>query len=326
MTTGTAIELARREGRALGSPLRLTMAGAAVAGAPELADEAWSAVEAVFAAVDTAMSRFREDSELTGLCRRSPEPTAGVSRMLVRALVAADRATRITGGRFDPRVVEPLERIGYVGVPQDRDPGTPATRRGPSDHIVICEGRRGTIALPEAVDLGGIGKGLALRWAADTLDRVLAETLNLSGGYLLDAGGDVAGNGAPGPREPWLVGIEDPARGERPAAVIRGSGRWAVATSSTGRLRWERDGRTVHHLIDPRTGEPGGTGLIAVTVAGRDPAWSEVWSKALFLEGAAGIASAARRRGLAAWWIGTDGSLEMTPAARQRTTWVAAET
>ena len=320
MTTGAAIESARREGRALGSPLRLTTAGA-----PELADEAWAAVEAVFAAVDTAMSRFREDSELTGLCRRSPEPVAGVSRMLVRALVAADRATRLTGGRFDPRVVEPLERIGYVGVPQDRDPGTLATRRGSEDRIVIREGRRGAVALPEAVDLGGIGKGLALRWSADMLDRVLAGALNTGGGYLLDAGGDVVGNGAAGPAEPWLVGIEDPGAGPGPAAVIRGTGRWAVATSSTSRLRWEHDGRTVHHLIDPRTGEPGGSGLRAVTVLDRDPAWAEVWTKALFLEGATGIAAAARRRGIAAWWLTENGHLEMTPAARQRTTWVAAE-
>ena len=325
MTSGTAIELARREGRALGSPLRLTMADAAVAGAPELADEAWSTVEAVFAAVDTAMSRFRDDSELTGLCRRSPEPTAGVSRMLVRALVAADRATRVTGGRFDPRVVKPLERIGYLGVPQGRDPGSLPMRRGSVDRVVVREGRRGAIALPEAVDLGGIGKGLALRWAADMLDRVLAGALNTGGGYLLDAGGDVVGNGAPGPREPWLVGIEDPSGGNKPAAVIRATGRWAVATSSTGRLRWERDGRTVHHLIDPRTGEPGGAGLQAVTVSGSDPAWAEVWTKALFLEGATGIAAAARRRGIAAWWLTENGLLEMTPGARQRTTWVATE-
>ncbi|MBA3875894.1 MAG: hypothetical protein C0498_02990 [Anaerolinea sp.] len=64
------------------------------------------------------------------------------------------------------------------------------------------------------------------------------------------------------------------------------------------------------HLIDPRTGEPGGNGLVAVTVATRDPAWAEVWSKALFLEGHRAIAAAARARGL---------------AAGVRTAWVAAE-
>ena len=56
-----------------------------------------------------------------------------------------------------------------------------------------------------------------------------------------------------------------------------------------------------------------------------DPAWAEVWSKALFLEGAEAIAGVARRRGLAAWWISDGGDVSMTPAARQRTTWVRGE-
>jgi thiamine biosynthesis lipoprotein len=79
----------------------------------------------------------------------------------------------------------------------------------------------------------------------------------------------------------------------------------------------------VHHLIDPGTGQPGGGGLLSVTVAGGDPAWAEVWSKALFLAGPAGIAGLARGRGLAAWWIDLEGGLAMTPAARQRTAWTA---
>ena len=113
--------------------------------------------------------------------------------------------------------------------------------------------------------------------------------------------------------------------GTSPVAVVALHDGGAVATSSVRRLRWERDGRVVHHLIDPRTGEPGGDGLLAVTVAGPDPAWAEVWSKALFLEGRRGIGALARARGLAAWWVAPDGTLEMTPAGRVRTAWVAAE-
>jgi FAD:protein FMN transferase len=64
---------------------------------------------------------------------------------------------------------------------------------------------------------------------------------------------------------------------------------------------------------------------VAVTVAGPDPAWAEVWSKTLFLEGPHGIGPRARSLGLAAWWIRADGALEMTPAARVRTAWSAAE-
>ena len=111
---------------------------------------------------------------------------------------------------------------------------------------------------------------------------------------------------------------------KRPLAVIA-AGDLAVTTSSVGVHAWVVDGRPAHHLIDPVSGQPGGIGLLAVTVAGGDPAWAEVWSKTLFLAGRDGVAAAARARGLAAWWIGVDRSLEMTPAARTRTIWVAAE-
>jgi thiamine biosynthesis lipoprotein len=294
-----------------------------------LADAAWGAVIEVFAEVDQAMSRFREDSELVALCARAPRPLEDVSRMLVRALSIADRAVRMTGGRFDPRIIDSLERIGYAGVPHQvpepreaslSSPGAvPAAR---SSRVLVREGRRGPVALPVPVDLGGIGKGLAVRWAAR---RVLEISGRGAVGFLLEAGGDLVASGTAPQGGPWIVGIEDPGGGPDPLAVLKVE-RWgAVATSSIRRLRWVRDGRVVHHLIDPRTGEPGGEGLRAVTVCGPDPAWAEVWSKTLFLEGAAGIADAARRRGLAAWWATDDGRLEMTAAARLRTIWVAGE-
>ena len=77
-----------------------------------------------------------------------------------------------------------------------------------------------------------------------------------------------------------------------------------MATSSVGVRHWlAPDGRPVHHLLDPLTREPARTGLLAVTVAAADPAWTEVWTKALFLAGRRGIGDEARARDLAAWWV-----------------------
>ena len=181
-------------------------------------------------------------------------------------------------------------------------------------------GRRGEIELLAPVDLGGIGKGLALRWAARRAAAVLGEA-----GFLVDAGGDIVSRGLRA-GQPWSIGIEDPDGGADPMAVVALDPDQSIATSSVRIGRGTGpEGQPVHHLIDPGTGSPGGAGLAAVTVAWRDPAWAEVWSKALFLEGARSIADAARRRGLAAWWVEEDGALSMTPAARQQTNWVRAE-
>jgi thiamine biosynthesis lipoprotein len=311
--SGVLAAHARREGRALGSPLRLTVEPGVEAAVVE---RAWAAVGATFAEVDRAMSRFREDSELTRL-HRARGPVAGLSRALVAGLAAADRAGRVTAGRFDARVLADLERLGFTGIPQawtvraGRDPGRRFLRR---------DRRRGTVELLAPVDLGGIGKGLALRWAARRATALLG-----TAGFLIDAGGDLVSRGARA-GEPWSIGIEDPGGAGEPVAVVVLERDQAIATSSVRIGRGtDAAGRQVHHLIDPATGEPGGSGLGAVTVAWADPAWAEVWSKALFLEGADGIATVARRRGLAAWWITVDGDLSMTPAARQQTTWVRAE-
>jgi FAD:protein FMN transferase len=157
-----------------------------------------------------------------------------------------------------------------------------------------------------------------------TLIATLPELAGGASGALLEAGGDLVARGAAPQAGPWMVGIEDPRGGGEVAVIAVEDG--AVCTSSIAVHAWTTaDGRSVHHLLDPRTGEPGGAGLLAVTVAGPDPAWAEVWSKALFLEGSRGIGGRARALGIAAWWVGDDGRLEMTPAARVRTAWVAGE-
>jgi thiamine biosynthesis lipoprotein len=69
----------------------------------------------------------------------------------------------------------------------------------------------------------------------------------------------------------------------------------------------------VHPLVDPRTGRPGESGLVAVTVVGTDPARAEVWSKALLLAGPAEAAALADRHDLAALWIDDRGDITVSP-------------
>jgi len=69
------------------------------------------------------MSRFRAWSDLTRL-----NATAGrgeavpIPWRLELALAAADRAHRVTAGRFDPRVLRDLDRLGYAGAPLEATP------------------------------------------------------------------------------------------------------------------------------------------------------------------------------------------------------------
>ncbi len=313
----------------MGSPWRLTVTGTDGA----TAAAAWNTVSALVEELEQALSRFRPLSELTGLNRRAGDPAGvRVGRWLGRALAQADRAHRVTDGAFDPRILCDLDRLGYRGAqlppptPSLGDPG--AISEDPNSRPSFANAqwlhanpRRGLAAVAAPVDLGGIGKGLTLRWAMRLLERRLPG-IGAEVGAMLEAGGDLVVAGPAPQGGPWLVGIENPRGGEDVGVIAVTGG--AVATSSVRIHAWRTDdGRPAHHLLDPGTGEPGGSGILAVTVAFPDAAWAEVRAKSLFLEGVGRIGSRARALGLAAWWIRDDGTLEMTPAARILTVWTA---
>jgi FAD:protein FMN transferase len=296
------------------------------------ATDALNRAEAIFRKVEAACTRFQATSPLM-LANADPSRWHDVPVECAWAVEEADRAHRATSGVFDPRVLDALVDLGYDDsrtfepAALNRDPGTiqagPATVGRPPiarhewapqvEHL----GERHRIHLDGArIDLGGIGKGLAVRWATH-------ELLGAGSSVLVEAGGDCQLMGAGPADEGWLVGMEDPHGGSDPLAVfaLRDLG---CATSSTRLRRWVIDGREVHHIIDPRTGLSGGHGLAAVTVIHPDVAWAEVWSKTLFLNGSEQVEEAASRHELAAAWVQVDGTVRLTPGAKEHVVWAAA--
>ncbi len=275
-----------RTGRSMGSPLRLTLAGAR----NEEADCGWSLVAATFARAEHELTRFDPSSALSQL-----NVTAGgwvaVPVLLRRALAASWRAFRLSGGCFDPRIIGALEAAGETaGVPL---PPSPA-RLHPGDRWLELDPRGGRARVDAPIDLGGIGKGLALRWAAAALREAGHDR------FLLSAGGDVLAAGAGPLDRPWIVGIEDPS-GERSPLLTLELTDEAVATTSIAVRAWrDPSGHLRHHLIDPTTLAPADPIWTSVTVVYADPAWAEVWSKVAFLSGH-GIAPLLRGR--RAWWF-----------------------
>jgi thiamine biosynthesis lipoprotein len=330
-SVGPEPELLRFSGRALGSRLKLFVSVPTDAAPDALrnrAEAAWSAVAGEFGAVDAALSRFREDSELTALNRLAGSGGIALVSWRLRTMLAiVHRAARLTNGRFDATVLDALERLGEHGAPLVGVDATvrPSSPDGPVALIDSGTPRASLVHIPERpVDSGGIGKGLALRWAAAAAMASLPD----AAGLLLDAGGDIVCAGT-APPEGWAIGVEDPTvpsdQATDPLAVYA-LFTGGISTSSVAVRNWTAaDGSHVHHLVDPVTREPARTGLVAVSVAGPDPAWNEVWSKALFLGGSESIGEEARRRGLAAWWVDERGRLGMTPEARFRSTWIAEE-
>ncbi|MCW3025997.1 MAG: FAD:protein transferase [Solirubrobacterales bacterium] len=225
-----------------------------------------AAVQRELDAIDRACSRFRADSELSRVNGAAGRSTR-VSPLLIEALEVALRAAELTGGDVDPTVGRSIELAGY-----DRDwrllAAAPAGagergRRAPSAQAIVARMRAGwrgiavdrtssSVSIPRGVrlDLGATAKA----WAADRGARVGADAGGC--GVLLSIGGDIATCG-PAPEAGWRILVTDDHRSGHSAPgqtiSIRCGG---LATSSTAVRRWGRRGRSMHHIIDPRTGEP----------------------------------------------------------------------
>jgi thiamine biosynthesis lipoprotein len=260
----------------------------------------------VFEEVERACTRFDPTSPLMR-ANADPESWHDVPEVLASAVREARLAHEETGGLFDPRVLKTLESWGYDrSLPfASGEVATARTAAGDSAYPYAPwnPGVRDSSVLlgPEPIDLGGIGKGLAVRWAA-------SELASAGSAVLVEAGGDCSLLGAGPEGDGWRIGVENPSGGSEPVAVLSLVDR-SVATSSIRLRRWRAGGEQVHHIVDPRTGRPGGPGLLAVTVVADDPARAEVWSKSLFLSGLEGIGPLAERQGLAALWVAEDGEL-----------------
>ncbi|MCU1676214.1 MAG: hypothetical protein JWM93_972 [Frankiales bacterium] len=274
----------------------------------------------VFVRVDTTCTRFDGASSLMR-ANAAPARWHRVAPECFDALLAAYDAYERTAGRFDPRVLTDLVALGYArsfrgGTPEIVDGPPPVPRPPLPEWRPRFRRRSHRVRLGELpVDLGGIGKGLAVRWAAEAL-------ASLPGGFVVEAGGDSWCAGEAPEGGPWRVAVEDPFGGDGPIAVLAVNDR-AVATSSVRLRAWRLGDIDVHHLVDPTTGRPGGEGLRAVTVVAADAADAEVHSKTLFLEGSKGIGAAALRGDVAALWVDTAGVVQVSAAMSPYLLWTA---
>jgi len=178
-----------------------------------------------------------------------------------------------------------------------------------TDVLVMCEQlHRETggafdafdIAAPNGtrLDPSGFVKGWSIERAAEILESHGHHT------FAINAGGDIAFRGRPGPGTPWTVGIRHPDDRDLLAMVLDVSGPAAVATSAT----YERGA----HIIDPRTGQPT-TDLASVTVVGPTLTWVDAYATAVFVMGLDGLDWLLERPGYDGMAITHDGTVVATP-------------
>ncbi|MDD2955896.1 MAG: FAD:protein FMN transferase, partial [Oscillospiraceae bacterium] len=131
----------------------------------------------------------------------------------------------------------------------------------------------------QQLDLGGVAKG-----AAGDVAREIAEEMGIRSGYI-SIGGNVAVIGQRPDGRDFRFGVRDP-RGDASEYIgtVSFPGK-TMATSGDYERYFVEDGKTYHHIIDPRTGYPDDSGLISVSVIAKDGALADYLSTALFIGG-----------------------------------------
>jgi thiamine biosynthesis lipoprotein len=233
-------------------------------------------------AIDLACSRFRDDSDLARV-NAGAGGWVSVGPLLLEAVEVALCAARQTGGDVDPTIGSAVIGNGY-----DRDfrsvvaegPGPRrVTRQAPGWRSVEVDLQAARIRMPAGswLDLGATAKALA----ADRAARAAARSAGT--GALVSLGGDIAIAGQ-APSGGWPVGIGDEHEGSADETVrLEGGG---LATSSTTVRRWRRDGRELHHIVNPRTGAPAKVVWRTVTVAAASCVDANVAATASIVRGA----------------------------------------
>lgn len=273
------------------------------------------------AALDRAVSRFREDSEISRLAvaARDAAATAVVSPLVVDQIRAAREAHALTGGLVDPTVGAALMAGGYdadLAEVQRRGSWTPWTAHVPGIDAVILDEDSGIVTVPQGcvLDFGATAKARA----ADTIAALLAR--RLPGGFLVDLGGDLAVGGDI-PPQGWCVAVEGADGGIRDAVRLEGQ---AMTTSSTQVRTWATTTGRAHHIVDPRTGRPAAAVWGQVSVVAASALQANAASTAATILGE-DAPEWLRRNGLPARLERPDGSVVLTPGwPEERTTgWAA---
>ena len=233
-----------------------------------------------------------------------------VDRRILDLLALAKTLCEQSGGQLDV-TMGPVLRLWHeareagirnpeTAAPPDREALEAARTHIGFDRLEM-DPEAGTLRLtdPEAsLDVGAVAKGYACQ-------QVCA---GFEAGFLVNLGGNVYATGPKADGTAWAVGIQDPdsAEGEYLHAVTVEKG--AVVTSGDYQRYFEAAGRRYHHLIDPRTLEPG-TLWRSVTVLYEDSGVADGLSTSLFLMDRESGEALLRQYGAEACWITPDGKM-----------------
>lgn len=237
------------------------------------------------AALDSALSDYQPESELSRLSAGSGGPAVKVSEDLFHILQRSKAMYERSGGAFDV-TVGPVVRL-WRRSRRERKLPAPETLEHAlslvSSKLMILDERTRSVRLMRSgmrLDLGGIAKGYASEEGVKVLRREGHPRCLVAG-----AGDIVVGDAPPG-RKGWIIAIaplEPNAEGANMEGLVELRNQ-AISTSGDTERFVEIDGKRYSHIVDAKTGL-GFVDRCTVTVVAQDGGMADALDTAVYAMG-----------------------------------------
>ncbi|MDZ4858660.1 MAG: FAD:protein FMN transferase [Candidatus Hydrogenedentes bacterium] len=266
-------------------------------------DAASRRIPEVLGAIDSMMSTYKPDSELSRFNQHQDTSSFPVSPEMIEVFQAARVVSEASGGAFDI-TVGPIVNAWGFGPEQRSAPPADSEINAllPRVGYLMVEIDAASSSLRKArpdiyCDLSGIAQG----YAADRVAKMLDE-LGVAD-YMIDVSGEFRTRGRNDRGDSWQIAVERPDAPERTAHLVVPLSDKSLATSGDYRNYRERDGKRVSHEIDPKTGQPIAHGLASVTVVTDNCALADAYATALIVMGPEKGFALASEKGMAVFFL-----------------------
>ena len=244
------------------------------------AQKAVDKAEAEIERLDKLLSTGNEESEIAKLNQTGSATLSEDAGYLVERALELNKETE---GAFDIAIYPVMEAWGFptqnYQVPT-ADTLESLLKLADASQIIYDEDTRKISFGQEGmkIDLGGIAKGYTSSRIMD-----IYKANNISSG-LVNLGGNVQALGTKTDGSKWRVAVQSPDDTEDYLGILSVEDK-AVITSGGYERYFEQDGKTYHHIIDPKTGYPAENGLTSVTIVSKDGTLADGLSTSLFIMG-----------------------------------------
>ncbi|MEQ1544539.1 FAD:protein FMN transferase [Methyloglobulus sp.] len=244
-------------------------------------------VSATLDGIDSKLSNYRNDSEISLINQQENTNWLTVSQEITELLVIAHTVYERSNGCYDLTVKPLFDLWGFSRhenrIPSQDEINALLPHLGMSLLEVDEVNQRIKKKDPKLkIDLSSIAQGYSVGRVARRLEEMGIKS------YMVEIGGEMMVKGRKANGDNWRVGIETPTpfiRKLHKVINVKEHDGMAIMTAGTYRNFFEENGQAYSHILNPKTGRPVTHHLHSVTVMHDDPTWADAWDTALLCVG-----------------------------------------